>query len=69
MGAHVCGGLATCATAGRGAAVQHLEPLGGLTNLTTLDLSHATGITSLEPLRGMKVKVRGGNDALLAAMK
>jgi hypothetical protein len=34
-----------------------------------LDLSGNTGITSLEPLKGMKVYVEGASDKLLATMR
>jgi hypothetical protein len=34
-----------------------------------LTLSNATGITSLEPLKGKQINITGASDALLATMK
>jgi hypothetical protein len=43
-----------------------LEPLKGMTKLSSLNLSNATGITSLEPLKGLRVQIKGASDELLA---
>ena len=45
-----------------------LEPLKGLTTLSSLDLLDAAGITSLEPLKELGVQIYGASDELLATM-
>jgi hypothetical protein len=49
--------------------ITDLEPLRGLTSLSTLNLSGAGGITTLEPLKGMKVLIEGASDELRATMR
>jgi hypothetical protein len=49
--------------------ITDLEPLRGLTSLSTLNLSGAGAITTLEPLKGMKVLIEGVNDELRATMR
>ncbi len=41
----------------------------GITNLPSLNLTGADGITSLEPLKGKKIEIVGASDELLATMK
>jgi hypothetical protein len=45
-----------------------LEPLKGLTSLRSLYLDDAAGITSLEPLKGLRLRIYGASDELLATM-
>jgi hypothetical protein len=41
----------------------------GLTNLSFLNLAGATGITSLEPLKGKNIEITGASDQLLATWR